>query len=658
MFKIKRFYPPIIIIFLVSLFLFRNVLNPGQNQVIYGGDLLTQFYYWKGFLAANLKSGTIPFWNPYNFSGTPFLAHPGIAAFYPGTLLFLIFPLNLAFSLTYLLHLFVAGVGMFFLCRIYANLFIATLASLIFISSGYFSSRIYAGHIDLFTTSVWIPWVIFSYLNLSKGRVTSQKILVGIVSFSLLILAGYNAYVVFTLEFLLLFFIYLLIINIQNKKNILISGIFIIFISIGITAAEWIPTWQLTKNSIRGSGLPYSLASYGSLPASGLKLFLDPLNRQELNKISFNLGGGPVPNPFDHYPGKFSSVLIIVASLYFLIFKKRINRDYWLFIFICLMSLWFSFGYTVNFSLHYFLYQIIPIFRFIRIPMQQLILLIILFPVLISIIFSKLKSYWLQFALFSIIFYELFSFNKKYIFLTKTPSVTNDKSIIRQIKTDLGHSRILPAFRVISPILNRFDFNSSMLNGFESTSGYDPVILKNYYEFIDASNGSKTSSLTFYNVEIPPINLISQASSLLNVGQILYEDGTIIQNKNYRPRFYFEKEDRCINDLSIINYSLNKIILKSQSSCDNTILSSEVFYPGWQAKIDSKITNIIITNKTFRAIKVPKGEHLIEYYYSPRIYIIGIIISASSLILLILFLRNKFIISRRLRDPADAGLNS
>lgn len=644
MFKIKRYYLPIIIIFLVSLFLFRNTLIPGQNQIIYGGDLLTQFYYWKGFLVANLKNGVIPFWNPFNFSGTPFLAHPGTAAFYPGTLLFLFFPLNLAFSLTYILHLFIAGVGMLFLCRIYTNLFIATLASIIFISSGYFSSRIYAGHIDLFTTSVWIPWIIYSFINLSKGRITSKKLILGIVFLSLLILAGYSAYLVFTLEFLLAYFIYLLLIKIPNIKNILLSGIFIILISLGITGIEWIPTWQLTKNSIRGSGLPYSLASWGSLPVSGLNLFIDPLNRQELNKISFNLGGGPVANPFDHYPGKITFVLIVISSIYFLIFKKRISSDYWLFLIICLLTLWLSFGYTLNFSLHYFLYQIFPIFRFIRIPIQQLILLIILFPVMIAIVFSKLKFTWLQFALFSIIVFELFLFNKNYIFLTKSPLVANDKSIINQINSQLGDTRILPAFRVISPILNSFDLNSSMLYGFESTSGYDPVILKNYYEFIDASNGNKSSSLTFYNVEIPPINLNSQTANLLNVSQILYEDGTIIQNKNYRPRFYFKNEDPCTNDLSIINYSLNKIILNASSSCDNTILSSEVFYPGWQAKIDSKKTDINIANKAFRSIKMPYGEHKIEFYYSPRIYKIGFLISTSSLIILILFLKQKYLI--------------
>src|SRR3989338_11216748 len=98
----------------------------------------------------------------------------------------------------------------------------------------------------------------------------------------------------------------------------------------GLSALSWLPTWQLTGNSIRGQGLPYQLASWGSLPVSGLKLFLNPLDRVELNKISFNLGGGPKTNPFDHFIGR--TIILIVFGfiiLYFLnhilSFKKKIT---------------------------------------------------------------------------------------------------------------------------------------------------------------------------------------------------------------------------------------------------------------------------------------------------------------------------------------------
>src|SRR3989344_4001948 len=146
----KEFIVILIITLLAGLFLGKT-LFPSNNQIIYGGDLLSQFYYWKGFLKDSIGKGVIPFWNPYNFSGTPFLPHPGIAAFYPLTLVFLLLPLNLAFSWTIYFHLLIAGTGMYLLSRRYADKLISLISALIFMFSGYFAARIYAGHIDLLT---------------------------------------------------------------------------------------------------------------------------------------------------------------------------------------------------------------------------------------------------------------------------------------------------------------------------------------------------------------------------------------------------------------------------------------------------------------------------------------------------------------------------
>src|SRR3990167_8418215 len=100
-----------VLLFLLVFLFIGKALFPNPDQIIYGGDLITQFYFWKVYLAENLRQGIIPFWNPYNFSGTPFLAHPAVAAFYPATLLYLIFPLNIAFSWNYFIHLLIGALG-------------------------------------------------------------------------------------------------------------------------------------------------------------------------------------------------------------------------------------------------------------------------------------------------------------------------------------------------------------------------------------------------------------------------------------------------------------------------------------------------------------------------------------------------------------------
>ena len=642
----------IIIIVIAAFVLLGRTLFPGNGEIIYGGDLLTQFYYWKGFLADNLRQLIIPFWNPYNFSGTPFLAHPGVAPFYPATLIYLLFPLNISFSLNYFLHLTIGGFGMYYLARKYTDKIAAVISSIAFIWSGFFSSRIYAGHVDLLTTAVWIPWVIYQFLRLSEKPENRKNLIFAVISLVFLILAGYSAYLVFTLEFIFLLLIYLLIKKSPQFPKILTSFFLVIFISLGITAVQWLPTWQLTGNSIRAKGLPYELASWGSLPLTGLKLFINPFDRTQLNKISYSIGGGPRENPFDHFPGRIPVFILlgflILYLLNFFISKKnnlKLNPDFWFFLLVCLFFLGISFGHYLKPSLHFLIYQLIPFYRYIRIPTQNLIIPVVLIPVMVGIILSKLRFGFLKIILGLGLAGELILFDRQFIFLTVLPVQKNDKSIINQINSAPGSGRLLPAFRVISPLLDRFDLNASMLYRFETTSGYDPVILKNYYDFIDTSQGNEISSLPFFNVEIPPIDLSKKTAGILNVDKILNEDGSIVANSNYLPRFYFSQNDICRdenNKIEVLEYSLNKITLKSSADCNLKLLSGEVFYPGWRAKIDGKNTPVLISNIAFRTINLPEGNHTVEYFYYPYIYLYGAIISTSAFIIFNFLLKKYY----------------
>src|SRR6267378_969437 len=61
--------------------------------------------------------GEIPLWNPLSNCGAPFLAQWGVQALYPPSLFYLVFPLDWALPVFCLLHLYLGGLGMFFLAR-------------------------------------------------------------------------------------------------------------------------------------------------------------------------------------------------------------------------------------------------------------------------------------------------------------------------------------------------------------------------------------------------------------------------------------------------------------------------------------------------------------------------------------------------------------
>ena len=72
------------------------------------GDLLTLMYPWRIVLAESFRRGELPFWNPHSFVGSPFLANPISAVFYPPHWLYAVLPVWLAWSVQFPLRLMLA----------------------------------------------------------------------------------------------------------------------------------------------------------------------------------------------------------------------------------------------------------------------------------------------------------------------------------------------------------------------------------------------------------------------------------------------------------------------------------------------------------------------------------------------------------------------
>ena len=676
----KRDWIPILVIIVAVLYFMWPAISPPSGKIIYGGDLLTQFYYWKGYLADSIRSGTIPFWNPYLFSGTPFLAHPSIAAFYPLTLLFIIFPLNQAFSFFITVHLVISGLGMYWFCRKYCNQFGALVAATSFALSGYFAARIYAGHIDLLSTAVWIPWVLSLLFEIFSKGFSKRRFLGGVFSWSMLILAGYGAYLVYTTIFAVAFAIHCVVVVHLQPNNIVNSlrrvgwASCCLFVALLITAIQWLPTWELAKHSIRGSGLPYDLASWGSLPLSGLKLFFNPLNRVELNKIVFNLGGGPLPNPFDHFMGRILLMLAIAFIAYqvVLVIRKRplkltpLQKDIGFFTLISMIFLWIAFAHHAPLNLHKILYTLVPFYRYIRMPIQHLIIPVVLLSLLAGIAVSNIKHRLFQGTILLLIILESITFGKRFIFLTNLPTASYDQNLISYLQKEIKGTRLLPHYRVVSPVLSDFELNAAMKYQINTTSGYDPVILRNYYTYIEKNNGSVEDSLLQYNVEIPPITLSDNIISDLNIGYILEEKGrdtlsaqtnlytnilkgdtySLYKVENLRPRFTLTPTEENCNDInegkvSIIKETINSISLATGNDCESRLITSDIYYPGWKTKIDGKPKTIVLSKNVFRTLNLPKGSHTVEFYYYPRIFIIGGVISVIGIMSCFIILKSS-----------------
>lgn len=105
--------------------------------------------------------GELPFWNPLNNCGIPFLAQWSGLALYPPALFYLLLPLSWSLGVFCLLHVFWGGLGMFALTRsLTGNPVAAAIAGAAFAFGGFAQSCL-MWHMTTACLS-WFPWVILT----------------------------------------------------------------------------------------------------------------------------------------------------------------------------------------------------------------------------------------------------------------------------------------------------------------------------------------------------------------------------------------------------------------------------------------------------------------------------------------------------------------
>lgn len=118
------------------------------------------------------RYGQFPLWTPLILSGMPFMGNQLAMLFYPLNLVFLVLPLNVAFNLLFITHVFLAGVGLYLFARRALGLsgMGAFVAALAFMFTGKLAAHVAGGHVSMVGALAWLPWAfLFTHLALSKG---------------------------------------------------------------------------------------------------------------------------------------------------------------------------------------------------------------------------------------------------------------------------------------------------------------------------------------------------------------------------------------------------------------------------------------------------------------------------------------------------------
>ena len=266
-----------ITLLLLGLFIivFFNRLAAG-NLILARGDTLLYFYpYWEAAAEA-LAAGRVPLWNPNLFMGIPFLANSQVGYLYPlNWPLWLSLPTPYAVSFSAILHLFLAGAGVYLMGQrcISLNRPAALLAAVLFSLGGYLTAQV--EHINQLQGIAWLPWyfvVLCSWRPGQEGKRRAVGVVVGISAvLSLQLLTGHTQTVFISLTAVAIW----IAVTFKRERDSRPQGnshkltriarqfwaysgpvLLGVLLSACMTAAQLWPTLELSRHSLRSGGLP------------------------------------------------------------------------------------------------------------------------------------------------------------------------------------------------------------------------------------------------------------------------------------------------------------------------------------------------------------------------------------------------------------------
>lgn len=224
--------------------------NPGSipNKAQYF-DTIRQIYPWKTYSVNVLKSGEIPLWDPYNFSGSPLLANFQSSVFYPPNVLYFVFSQITAWNILIFLELFLSLLFSYLYAKKIGFGFFAS-----FFTSVSFSFSLFVitwfEYNTIIHALLWFPLILYAVENLFE-KVTKRWSFALIFSISASAFAGH--FQIFGYVFIFSIF-YLLFKSFEKKEKKFGKSIFILLLfilALGIASLQLVPGLELISNSAR-----------------------------------------------------------------------------------------------------------------------------------------------------------------------------------------------------------------------------------------------------------------------------------------------------------------------------------------------------------------------------------------------------------------------
>ncbi|OAV71612.1 putative membrane protein [Bacteroidales bacterium Barb4] len=295
---------------------------------------------------------------------------------------------------------------------------------------------------------------------------------------------------------------------------------------------------------------------------------------------------------------------------------------------------------------------------------------------------KEAMSVWVSVGIVLLIVTDLWTIDRRYLndsnYVRETAAESYKESAAdREIFKDTDQS-----FRVLGLNNPWQDTNVSYFH--HSVGGYHAVKLRRYQELIDFRLGKEHLAIVnrLQNMQsvqdILPVLAASPSLNMLNTRYIIYnpeqpplknpfaygncwfaESMEVVENADAEiaaldrlnplqtavvdKRFAkdmegFTPQRDLTATITLENYRPNRLTYKSNAGTEQLAVFSEIYYPGWKAKIDGKEAPHFRADWTLRAMRIPAGEHTVIFEFLPDTYITAANVSAYSSFLILLLL--------------------
>jgi len=169
---------PLLIAGIIFVLAALSLMYPMLSGMIVGGsDQINVGYALRGYAAqAMQQTGHIPQWNPFIFGGMPLWEIPGhFDVFYPTAWLRWFLRADLVLTLSFFIHLVVAGLAMYSLLRtLRASWTASVTAGLAYELSGILASQLSPGHDGKLFAAALVPFAFVALLRAIRGGRTGS----------------------------------------------------------------------------------------------------------------------------------------------------------------------------------------------------------------------------------------------------------------------------------------------------------------------------------------------------------------------------------------------------------------------------------------------------------------------------------------------------